>query len=258
MTVFQLNRRNAAPLILMVLLQFTTIALAGAASPCDPTLKPVQNPEILSTNRSCRCEGFYSAKVSTGSIDMVGLVQGDFRFSLDPDERVTITSPLVTDREVRIRAQGIPIKTYYRMDALIAPEGEFTWPIGDVVFSAKLRYQNIGVYGWIGSENERLYVPVRTVAAKMKPAADGRKITLYLRSTVNVRKVQWRSAPVSGGKCGVYDEWNILKRGSYRAAQPIRIVLPSFGERERCIETAARDQNSARWVKCMVRVRTNR
>ncbi len=257
MTVFHLSKRIAAPLILMALLQFTTNASAGAASLCDPTLTPVQNEKIKYMKRGDRCEGFYRAQLPAGGMDVVGLVQGSFRFSLDFDERVTITSPLVADRAVHLRAQGIPLKTYYRLDALIAPQGKFTWPIGEVVLLANLRYQNIGIYGWVGSENERLYIPVRTVAAKMKPASDDRQITLYLRSSVNVRKVQWRSALVSAGQCGVYDGWNILKRGKYRTAQPIRIVLPSFRERERCIETAAREQNSARWVKCVVRVRTN-
>jgi len=146
----------------MALLQFTTIALVGATSPCDPTLTPVQNPKIKYMNRGDRCEGFHWPQMILFPMDVVGLVQGAFGFRLDSDKRVTITSPIVTDRAVHIRAQGIPLKTYYRLDALIAPGGKFTWPIGEVVLLAKLRYQNIGVYSWVGSEKERIYVPAGT------------------------------------------------------------------------------------------------
>ena len=135
------------------LLVFPIVFGESLYAQCDKSLKPVESYSIQYRPRSDnRCEGFYESAVSSGSLNIVGVTQGKFKFRRDPKEKLKVSSPTVKN-VVNVRAVGIPLKTYYRMDAQISPNGNLEWPVGDVLYPQELTYKKIGVFGWTGSES---------------------------------------------------------------------------------------------------------
>lgn len=108
---------------LLFLIMMIAVGNKTAYSQCDPEIIPVENQRMAYQERSndSRCEGFYSQKVAAPALELVGAVKGDFRFKSDRNEVLELSSPVVRDETVYVQAVGIPIKTYYRMDARILP-----------------------------------------------------------------------------------------------------------------------------------------
>ena len=220
---------------------------------CDRDISPVENESIAYRQRGNRCEGFYRSKVSAGSIDIVGAVKGSLHFKLDENEVVEISSSVIKDQPINVRAIGIPIKTYYRMDAQILPGQKLIWPIADVIYPQKLSARKIGVFGWIENEKGKAYVPVMALA-KMDSIAEDRKIRLYFRTSVDVECVKWRSSDVIDGACSSLGKWNNAGESYYRTGESICITLPPSEMAELCVEVAAKEKNTAHWLKRTVRV----
>jgi hypothetical protein len=233
--------------ILRILFLLSLMMIQTAYSqPCDKELTPVENSEIQYKNRGNRCEGFYSSKVSAGSIEVVGLVKGEVHFNLAKDEMIEITSPFVKSKSVYVRAVGIPIRTYYRMDAEIPLGKTLKWNIGDIIYPQKLSEDKIGVFGWIGQEeNIDFYVPIAVATDNRKPT--DAKLMLYLRTSIDVENVKWRVSEVVKGICASPGDWKDTPQSTYRSGQPIEIVLPESKENI-CVEVAAREKNSSSWL----------
>jgi len=214
---------------------------------CDPKIKPIKNKKLKYQKRDKnRCEGFYSSLVSVGVIDVVGVTKGGFNFETKEDEILKLSSPVINDRPIFIRAVGVPLKVYYRMDAYLDAKQTLVWPIGDVIYLRKLSSRDICVFGWTGNEMDKIYIPV-AAAPKLASFTNDGKIRLYLRTSVDVKSVQWRVASTCGslGKAS----WQDAPKSSYRSGKPIQIILPAKGVEELCVEVAARNQKTAKWLK---------
>ncbi len=246
---------NTLILSLMVLFFALISSDAANAQDCAPELQPVDNWKIKYKMRGSRCEGFYRSNVSSRSLEIVGLTIGKFRFKLDKREVIEVSSPVVKNRPVFVRAVGIPIKSYYRMDAKIDP-GEFlNWPIRDVIEPQKLSFRKIGVYGWFEDKEERIYAPVRTSAKFVKEDLDN-IIRMYLRASVDVESVKWRWVDGLNDLPSTLIKWNNAPRSSYRIGKPILIQLPRGKTGNLFVETAARESESGEWLKQTFRMIT--
>jgi len=222
---------------------------AAYSQPCDPDISPVASPAVAYAPRGNRCEGFYRSQVAAKNIDVVGLTRGKFDFKWKKNEIIELSSPFVKSKPVHVRAVGIPVKTYYRMDSQIAPGKKLKWPIEDVIFPKKLYARKIGVFGWTGSEDEKLYVPLA------KTGAENGNTNLYLRTSVDVDGVKWRYAHVIGGKCAPFGEWQDAPKKRYRSGKPVHIVLPPGKGDMLDVEVAAMEKGTASWrLKRQIRV----
>lgn len=222
---------------------------------CDPTITSVDNYQLGYRSREDRCEGFYRSEVGARSIEIVGLIKGNFGFKLDRKEVVEITSSVVTNSLINVRAVGIPIKTYYRMDAQITPSQKLVWPIGDVIYPQNLSSRKIGVFGWIEGQGHKTYVPI-SAEANLAPAVSDARIRLFVRTSVDVEVVKWRFSKVVNGDCVKFEKWNDTDshKSLYRTGEPIRITLPSNLSGDLCFDIVAREKNRARWLKRSIRV----
>ncbi len=226
------------------------IGYGTAHSQCIKGIIPVENEQIKYRMRHSdpRCEGLYQKPVSAiGSLEVVGLVKGKFRFKLHKDEVIEISSPFVRNQPVQVCALGIPVKTYYRMDAKIDKGMKLRWPAADVICSQKLYAGTIGIFGWIGTGTKITYTPV-SVSAKLETAPKDDKINLYLRASTDVERVKWRSCDVVSGTCSGFGKWEEI-RLPYRTGEAVRITLPPSQAGELCVDVAAKEKNSARWLR---------
>lgn len=242
--------------LLMVLFFWSFIALEkGYSQSCERYgLEPVANWDIQYRKRGNRCEGFYNqVKVSSGAINVVGVIMGKLQFKLQEDEVLEITSPVVRDRPVHVRAVGIPIKTYYRMDATIDVGEKLIWPMKDVIYRRKLSARKIGLFGWIGEENKKTFVPVRA-EAKLESMAKDETLWMYLRTSVNVESVKWRWCDIINGVPTQLGRWQDTPELYYRAGKPIAVPLPASKTGDLLFEAAAKETTRGQWLKGRARV----
>jgi len=223
----------------------------GYCQICDSELMPAENPDFQYKKRGNRCEGFYNSKVSAGGIEVVCLIKGEFHFNLEKNEIVEISSPFVKKQPVRVRAVGIPIKTYYRMDAEIAPGAVLSLPVGEILYPQKLSDEKIGLFGWIEHGADKIYIPLASTA-KLGKNPNNDKIMLYLRTSTDVENLKWRTANMVNGICSTPGDWNDTQKSFYRSGQPISISLPEA--KALCVEAAAKEKNSALWLKRNIRL----
>lgn len=179
-------------LIPTLILPFIFITIIRSQDLCDPHLKPVGDKDIQYRSRGeYRCEGFYEAEAG-GGIQLVGLLYGELNFDSNQDEEIIISVASEPDQEVIIRAEAIPLKTYYRMDGKILPErGTFSWPVGDVVTKAKtLTPQDLSVRGWVIINDKEHFVPL-TVHPKIGIASEDQRLRAYFKSTSDLSNIKY-------------------------------------------------------------------
>lgn len=228
------------------------------AQSCDNNLKPVKSYRTQYRARADdRCEGFYESTVSSGSLNIVGVTRGKFKYKFDPKEKLTVSSPIVNSKTVNVRAVGIPLKTYYRMDAQISPDGSLEWPVGDILYHQELRYKTIGVFGWLGSEREKTYVPVK-VASAMLSAPEDNTIYVYLRASIDVMNVRWRFADLSAdGICAKAGGWTKPQKSKYYSGQRIVCKVPANKDDSICITVRANAQEGDEALSCEAKIILN-
>ncbi len=248
--------RSAFILMLLGLTVFVCPGYKKAFSgPCDPRiLDQALEGEMGYKKRGDLCEGFYRSKVSTPPIALVAAIQGQWRFKPDKEEVLIIDSPLVTDQAVQVRAVGIPLRTYYRMDGQIGPGQKLRWPLADVIWRQRLSSGKIGLYGWIGREADKTYVPLRVVPSRHSLAKD-KAIRLIFRASLDVESVKWRLSGIKAGFTSRPGPWQDASRYGYRRGRPIPVLLPPGKQGVLVVDVAAKESRQGRWVKCRVRVR---
>ncbi len=113
--------------------------------------------------RNDRCEGIYIEKVSSTVLSLVSLTKPIGEFDINEREHLSIKWRVPGDGEIRIRANGLKSRLYYRMDS-IQPLGSmsYLWP-ADVLSALNINKNNIGLVAWINhpkNDQERIYVPL--------------------------------------------------------------------------------------------------
>jgi len=205
-----------------------------------------------------RCEGFYESNVSSGSLNIVSVTYGKFKYKLDPDEILTV-SPIVNDKAVKIRAVGIPIKTYYMMDAEVSPNTSLKWPVGDVLYPQKLKDKKVGVFGWIRNQNDKILVPLK-ITSKMLPAYNkSQDIYVYLRASMDIMNVSWRISNLSSNNfCSSTGKW--IKSEKYKYYEGTRILckIPADIIGPICIEVRAYPCDSDEPLSCEAKIFSKR
>lgn len=221
---------------------------AAVGQACDNSLQPVDNLSVAYQERSNRCEGFYISNVSSKSLDIVSFTVGEFRYELSDNEIINLSSP-TTESSFYIRAQGIPLKTYYRMDAYINSTDTLKWPIKDVVFKNKLSHKQVGVFGWIKNEkNTMIYIPIKANSVTSK-IENSEELNLYLRTSIDVYNIKWRYGELVNNECKELGSWIDISEKTYKAGKAIKIILPKTSYKKIYIEVAAQEFQTTNWIK---------
>jgi hypothetical protein len=219
---------------------------------CDAQLKPGLDAATAYKLRSAdaRCEGVYQQAAMPSSLELVGLLWHPLIFELGKDKALQVSAPKLK-KNVLIRAEGIPLRSYYRMDAVLAPESVFHWPL-DVLAQIKIAAANIGVFGRL-QENPEIYVPLRVVPVSV--AESEIAPVLLLRANENLSIVNWRHAEAEQGQCGKMRAWMTLDapRG-FRSGQVIPVPLPEVTSPQLCIEVVAQPRFGKDWLQQLWRI----
>jgi hypothetical protein len=131
------------------------------------------------------------------------------------------------------------------MDAALEKNAVFKWMVKDVVFNLNIPSISLGIYGWKGSEKEKIFVPVKPVSSSYKP---DKKYYLIIRTSANVLEVKYRYT--AGSNFSSYQSVG----DKARAGQPIVIVLTENFNGAYIIEVAAMLEAKSDWVKSQYQI----
>lgn len=202
---------------------FTLITLCcwpvTTSAQCDDSLRPSENAALSYRTRGNRCEGFYRANVSASSLALVSCTRGDFSFTPENGELITLSLPAGIQGSIDVRAQGIPTTLYYRMDARLAPGETLRWSPADVLLKDErtARPSNIGLLAFRGSGQDRVYYPL-VARSRIQPATTtGRQpAILKFMGSQRIAHFQWR---LNNG------QWKPLT-GPFLSGRAISLSLP--------------------------------
>jgi hypothetical protein len=225
-------------LLLAYLLCAPSIASAQN-NPCDRLLQPIPGHTgyVL---RSGRCEGLYISSVSAASLELISLLRGKLRYALQPNVRLLLSAPEVADiapGPVRVRAIARPLRTYYRMDAVLPTTRQMAWPVDDVLLPLNLSAERIGVFGWLQRGAEKIFIPLR-VAQPGDVTPEG-PVELLVRATAAIERLVWRTF----GSLPWQEAATQVAEG-----QPVSILLPEGPRMVVRLEVKAKVANSADWL----------
>jgi hypothetical protein len=114
----------------------------------------------------------------------------------------------------------------------------------------KLASDNIGVFGLIDTENDKIYVPVLATPQRASVSQDG-TIRLAVRASDNVSNVQWRTGVMQQGTTAGLSDWNKMPKSSYWAGEPMVIILPASATGELYVEVSAQKQGTDEWLNTL-------
>ncbi|CAK8711084.1 hypothetical protein H206_03633 [Candidatus Electrothrix aarhusensis] len=233
-------------IIILFCLILVNSSVSAEKLPCL-NLTAVDNPAIAYTQRDNRCEGFYQSPVAAESLTLVSLLYGRLEFDANSNECLHVIVPQAIRQQVHVQAVGIPLKTYYRMDAWVQPGQDFTWPL-DIIGKMRLTPASIGLLGKTIADLEA-YTPL--ALGNQAP------LNLILRSSVDVRTVLWRISSMNEGQCGQPDKkWEKIEPSwgeQFFSGEGIQLSLPEQRENF-CIEFAAQTVGSASWLKLFLKI----
>src|SRR5688572_24125356 len=115
-----------------------SVAAAQTASPrCDTSLRAIADATGYRARAGDpRCEGVFESPVSVTELEVVSVTVGALSFDIDVHHEVVVAPPDLKGlnaKAVNVRAVALPLRTYYRMDAVLAPGEIFHWPLAAVV-----------------------------------------------------------------------------------------------------------------------------
>lgn len=235
------------------ILAAVTTGFAQQPENCD-ALVPAQG-QVEYRWRQNRCEGFYRSNVSSGDLELVSLLVGRLTGETTAKSSLEIAAPALQaslSGPIKVRAVAIPPRTYYRMDATVAPGGRFSWPVGEVLGPAQLSIDRLGVFGWIDASPERVFVPLRVGQGGQAVRAAGEAIELRVRSASATDWVRWR-AHIDGAPPEDLPEWQEVSR-ALDAWKPVTVTLPPGGAAILRVDVRAKPQNSDQTQLLSVRV----
>jgi hypothetical protein len=220
---------------------------AGAQEVCD-RLRPVSSVLGYQLREpSVRCEGLYESTVRAVGLEVVGLVAGTIAPDLAEHAAVEIVGPAPADLPagvegpVRVRAVALPLKAYYRMDGVLDARSSLAWPIAEVVKPAGLGPRQIGLFGWVGEETDKTFVPLGVRVPGGGGGADG--LHLYIRVSSDAEKLFWR---VRDG--GAESPWAPAAGGLVRSGQTVMVTLPPGPAAVIGVDVTAKPVGSDEWT----------
>jgi hypothetical protein len=227
---------------------------ASAEDPRCDELTPLRGSESGYRSRGNRCEGLYVAAAGSRSLVVKSFTLGRLRFDLASATPLEITAPDQKWWPVNVRAVAIPLTTYYRMDATLAPGATLHWPLKDVLAPEGLTDSRIGVFGWRGGggslENGQLF-PLRVTAHGIGPTSQ--TPLLIIQASFDAQKVKWRWS-ANDARCAEFGSWKDAIPGPVAAGWPIAIDLAKLPAGVHCLEAVAQSASTTDWLPLRVRV----
>lgn len=222
-------RRKAVQAAILIAMLLPAM-VSGQTTSCDPDLPSSLAHPYGYRVRGDRCEGIYIQEVALATLLVASFTESYEGF--DPHQGQDLQLDWVSPRaaEVRIRAQGIEPRLYFRMDAVrAAGTTSYRWPTG-LLAGLGIGKQKLGVSAWteqrFGNEVRRVYLPLR-IRQWQQPVSSGH-YELLLVPGRELKEVYVHLAGLrdDGTSFPAILSGQPLGRGYYPARRAIPIQIP--------------------------------
>jgi hypothetical protein len=224
--------RARALILLMHTLTLAVPLTAGWAEECDPHLL------VRSTNpygyrlRGDRCEGLYVEEVGGAPLLIASWTESFLDYGLHSKQPLQIEweAPHGTG-DIRLRAQGLRRRLYYRMDT-VRPSGSssFAWP-SDLLAGIGIPKRDVGVVGVtqvpVSATQREVYLPLR-ISQGGKVAAQPISYRLVLLPGVELSEVFITMVSVTGNGGTILKDAEAVGYGYYPAERPVEITVSNI------------------------------
>jgi hypothetical protein len=219
------------------------VALVGmawsvsSASPCDPALiQPRDDPNGYRL-RGDRCEGIYLQPLS-GSAALLVVSFTEAYGAFDPRAELSVPldwTPLDAGRPTWLRAYGLRLRQYYRMDAE-RPAGvhAYAWEtaiLGNLGLSRRL----LGAVAWqeatVGSQAQRIHLPLRIASTGRAAHSGSYELTLLAGVELTEVFVTLSRMDEDGRAHQTYLQKRPLEYGYYPPHQGIAVPISNLTQR---------------------------
>jgi hypothetical protein len=150
---------------LFIFASWLSLPVYAQDSLCDAFLSAPKNHPYGYIRRGDRCEGIYIQEVSSTTLLVASLTEFFEDYDLTSGKDLLVEWKAPGSTEVRLRAQGVTQKLYYRMDTvLLANSTAYTWP-AHILAAMNIRKNDLGVMGWtthvFGETVQKVHLPLR-------------------------------------------------------------------------------------------------
>lgn len=242
-------------------LALSTVAASAQDQLCDTAIRPIGGALGYGA-RGARCEGLYESPVSAVNLELVSLLRGKLRFDPRRHKSLKVISPddAGAAQPIRVRAVALPIKTYYRMDGVLAADRTMVWPLHEVLARTGLTAAQLGVFAWVGAAADKLFIPLAVVPGEAAetppgpappgPAPPGpASVELTVRTPVDIERMVWRARPDGTP----VPAWQNVTAMPLVAGRSITLVLPNGAAAVMHAEVQAKRRNSDQWIRLRFR-----
>jgi hypothetical protein len=231
---------------------FFSSVLHAQTQQCD-SLRPLQGSQSQYKDRGNRCEGLYIADIGALNIEFLSLTTGEISYSLAPGEKLLVSVPNATG-PVHVRAVAKPPKTYYRMDASLAPGTTLEWPVDEVLLPENIGSNRIGIFAFRSDSNQRIFIPVRILPKSIHQNLSSKVgVTLAVRPSFDADSIKWRWSISSQGICSRFGSWQDATVTKVDAGQSVDVFLRGL-KGPLCVEVAAKSQGKEAWSTLKISV----
>jgi hypothetical protein len=203
-------------------------AAGSTAEQCDRNLLTLPTSPLGYRLRGDRCEGLYVEEVSGSAILIASWTEvfDDFDVARTPNLTVVWDVPDGAG-QVRLRAQGLRRRLYYRMDALRpAGSSSFDWPT-DLLTELRIPRRDLGVVALatasVGVTEREMYLPLRI--AQGSPPSRSASYRLAILPGTELGEVYVTLAMVAGPTRTMLKDGEPLGYGYYPANRPFDIAV---------------------------------
>jgi hypothetical protein len=198
-----------------------------AATVCDTSLvQPATNP-LGYRLRGDRCEGVYVQQVSGAPLTVVSWTQSFADYDLSSKRSLRITWQMAHGAPIRLRAQGLRRRLYYRMDAAGDPNSKsFNWP-ADVLSGLQIPRHDVGIVGTtevdVEGSRRQVYVPLRVGQDTSSSLGDSYSLTLL--PGTELKELFVTLTGPSGKMARKLKDGGPVGYGYYPAERPVEIPI---------------------------------
>jgi hypothetical protein len=216
-------------MLLLLAMGLPARSFAGDAH-CDPALVQPREDAWGYRLRDDRCEGTYAREVAGRSLRVVSLTESFEDYDPASTEPVLLEWAVPGGAGVRLRAQALRHRLYYRMDTVRpARTTSYQWPPA-LLGRFNLRRHELGVVAWMthdfGAGSREVYLPLRISQRTAPRRSDGYRLLLVpgvelLEVFITLTSV----GPDGRAGPGILTD-HALAQGYYPAERPIAVILP--------------------------------
>jgi hypothetical protein len=155
----------------------------------------------------------------------------DYDIESANDLRIEWEAP-ATGSIIKLRAQGIRPKLYYRMDThLSADSTMYTWPT-NILSAMNIRKNDIGVVGWtnliFGQKEEDVFIPLHISQRHRQVDSTSYRLVIVPGRELNEVFISLALIVSEGKPASFLEDSQPLEYGHYPAGRGIIIPIPSL------------------------------